>query len=125
MNRLPEPVNRPADDVTIHAHGTVILHASGSDSVNSLHSRSAILLSGGSLSLANASAVHAALVLTGGTLSAAGPLTLGTLEQTAGTLIGDWRKSGLQFVVIGLGAALLGYAISSLVSMFAGGSVAA
>jgi VIT1/CCC1 family predicted Fe2+/Mn2+ transporter len=40
---------------------------------------------------------------------------------SATTLIGDWRKSGLQFVVIGLGAALFGYAISSVVSMVAGG----
>src|SRR4051794_4428645 len=43
---------------------------------------------------------------------------------SAVTLIGDWRKSGLQFVAIGLGAALLGYAISSAVSMVAGGNVA-
>ena len=43
---------------------------------------------------------------------------------SAVTLIGDWRKSGLQFVAIGIGAALLGYAISSVVSMFAGGKVA-
>jgi vacuolar iron transporter family protein len=43
---------------------------------------------------------------------------------SAVTLIGDWRRSGLQFVAIGIGAALLGYAISSVVSMFAGGKVA-
>jgi VIT1/CCC1 family predicted Fe2+/Mn2+ transporter len=32
----------------------------------------------------------------------------------ARTYIGDWRKTGLQFVLIGLGAALLGYLAGSL-----------
>jgi VIT1/CCC1 family predicted Fe2+/Mn2+ transporter len=32
----------------------------------------------------------------------------------ARTYIGDWRKTGLQFVLIGLGAALLGYLADSL-----------
>jgi VIT1/CCC1 family predicted Fe2+/Mn2+ transporter len=32
----------------------------------------------------------------------------------AQTYIGDWRKTGLQFVLIGLGAALLGYLADSL-----------
>lgn len=52
-----------------------------------------------------------------------GIVLFGVGSYSAVTLIGDWRQSGLQFVVIGLGAALLGYAISSLVSTFAGGNV--
>jgi VIT1/CCC1 family predicted Fe2+/Mn2+ transporter len=33
---------------------------------------------------------------------------------SAKTLVGDWRKSGLQMVVIGLGAAALGFLIARL-----------
>jgi VIT1/CCC1 family predicted Fe2+/Mn2+ transporter len=32
----------------------------------------------------------------------------------AATLVGDWRKKGLQMVVIGLGAAAIGFAIGHL-----------
>jgi hypothetical protein len=77
-----------ADDVTIDAPGTVVLHASGTDSVRSLQSDSTLLLSGGSLALAADSAISGTVVLNGGSLSAAGPLALGGLEQTAGTLSG-------------------------------------
>jgi vacuolar iron transporter family protein len=38
---------------------------------------------------------------------------------TAMSLVGDWRRSGIQMLAIGLGAALLGYAISSLVETVA------
>jgi VIT1/CCC1 family predicted Fe2+/Mn2+ transporter len=31
------------------------------------------------------------------------------------SLVGDWRRSGIQMLKIGLGAALIGYAISSAV----------
>ena len=82
--RLPGP----ADDVSINAPGTVVLHASGNDTVHSLQSENAILLSGGMLSLAAGSAIDDTLLLTGGTLSAAGALTVNGLEQTAGTLTG-------------------------------------
>jgi hypothetical protein len=82
--RLPGP----ADDVTIDAPGTVVLHPSGTDSVRSLHGNTALLLSGGSLALASDSAIDNTVVLNGGALSAAGPLALGGLEQTAGTLSG-------------------------------------
>ena len=33
---------------------------------------------------------------------------------SAVTLVGDWRRSGLRFVVIGLGAAAIGFAIGRL-----------
>ncbi len=31
------------------------------------------------------------------------------------TLVGDWRRNGIQLVAIGLGAALLGFVVSSLI----------
>jgi VIT1/CCC1 family predicted Fe2+/Mn2+ transporter len=37
----------------------------------------------------------------------------GVGAYSAITLVGDWRRSGAQMVGIGLGAALLGYVISS------------
>jgi VIT1/CCC1 family predicted Fe2+/Mn2+ transporter len=37
----------------------------------------------------------------------------GVGAYSAITLTGDWRRSGTQMVLIGLGAALLGYLISS------------
>jgi hypothetical protein len=84
VTRLPGP----ADDVTVDAPGTVVLHASGTDSVHSLQSENALVLSGGSLALAADSAVDNTLVLNGGTLSAGGPLSINALEQTSGTLNG-------------------------------------
>jgi hypothetical protein len=119
--RLPGP----ADDVTIDAPGTVILHASGSDSVHSLNSENAIVLSGGSLALAADSAVDNTLVLNGGTLTAGGPLSINALEQTSGTLNGagtvtiqtqwDWgggTQSGSGHTAL-LGSANLGSGSSS------------
>jgi predicted membrane protein (TIGR00267 family) len=52
-------------------------------------------------------AVVAAIVLSAVTLFAVG-------VYSAKTLIGDWRKSGLQMVTIGLGAAALGFLIGRL-----------
>lgn len=52
-------------------------------------------------------AVILAVVLSAVTLFAVG-------VYSAKTLIGDWRKSGLQMVVIGLGAAALGFLIARL-----------
>lgn len=40
------------------------------------------------------------------------------------SLIGDWRRSGIQMLGIGIGAALLGYVISVAVSSVTGGNVA-
>jgi VIT1/CCC1 family predicted Fe2+/Mn2+ transporter len=53
------------------------------------------------------SAVVAAIALSGVTLFAVG-------AYSAKTLIGDWRKSGLQMLIIGLGAAALGFVIGRL-----------
>ena len=52
-------------------------------------------------------AVVVALALSAVTLFAVG-------VYSAKTLVGDWRKSGLQMVVIGLGAAALGFLIARL-----------
>ena len=52
-------------------------------------------------------AIIAAIVLSAVTLFAVG-------VYSAKTLIGDWRKSGLQMVAIGLGAAALGFLIGRL-----------
>jgi len=43
----------------------------------------------------------------------------GVGAYSAITLVGDWRRSGTQMLLIGLGAALLGYLISSLVGRVA------
>lgn len=52
-------------------------------------------------------AIIVAIVLSAVTLFAVG-------VYSAKTLVGDWRKSGLQMVVIGLGAAALGFLIGRL-----------
>jgi VIT1/CCC1 family predicted Fe2+/Mn2+ transporter len=39
---------------------------------------------------------------------------------SAKTLIGDWRKSGLQMLIIGLGAAALGFVIGRLLQSAGG-----
>jgi VIT1/CCC1 family predicted Fe2+/Mn2+ transporter len=44
----------------------------------------------------------------------------GVGAYSAMTLTGDWRRSGTQMVLIGLGAALLGYLISSALGALAG-----
>jgi len=43
----------------------------------------------------------------------------GVGAYSAITLVGDWRRSGSQMLLIGLGAALLGYVISSLIGRVA------
>jgi VIT1/CCC1 family predicted Fe2+/Mn2+ transporter len=48
------------------------------------------------------------------TVSICGLALFGVGVYQARTYIGDWRKTGLQFVLIGLGAALLGYLADSL-----------
>ena len=53
-------------------------------------------------------ALVAAFILSGIVLFAVG-------AYTAVTLVGDWRRNGAQMLVIGLGAAALGYLISKLV----------
>ena len=58
-------------------------------------------------------AVVAAIVLSAVTLFAVG-------VYSAKTLIGDWRKSGLQMVTIGLGAAALGFLIGRLLQATGG-----
>jgi predicted membrane protein (TIGR00267 family) len=57
--------------------------------------------------LARASALIVAITLSAVALFAVG-------VYSAKTLIGDWRKSGLQMVLIGLGAAALGFLIARL-----------
>jgi predicted membrane protein (TIGR00267 family) len=52
-----------------------------------------------------------ALIL-GFVLSAAVLFGVGAYE--AATMVGDWRKKGLQMVVIGLGAAAIGFLIGRL-----------
>ena len=59
------------------------------------------------LLVARTPAVVAAVALSGVALFAVG-------VYSAKTLIGDWRKSGLQMVAIGLGAAALGFLIGRL-----------
>jgi VIT1/CCC1 family predicted Fe2+/Mn2+ transporter len=46
-------------------------------------------------------------------LVASALVLFGVGAYSAITLVGDWRRSGAQMVGIGLGAALLGYIISS------------
>jgi len=58
-------------------------------------------------------AVIAAIALSGLALFVVG-------VYSAKTLIGDWRKSGLQMVAIGLGAAALGFLIGRLFHSTAG-----
>ena len=43
-----------------------------------------------------------------------GLVLFGVGVYSAKTLVGDWRKSGLQMVVIGLGAAAIGFLIARL-----------
>jgi predicted membrane protein (TIGR00267 family) len=57
--------------------------------------------------VARAPAIVLAIVLSAVTLFAVG-------VYSARTLVGDWRKSGLQMVLIGLGAAALGFFIGRL-----------
>jgi predicted membrane protein (TIGR00267 family) len=57
--------------------------------------------------VARTPAIVAAIALTAVTLFAVG-------VYSARTLVGDWRKSGIQMVVIGLGAAALGFLIGHL-----------
>jgi vacuolar iron transporter family protein len=51
---------------------------------------------------------------------ASGVVLFGVGAYSAMTLTGDWRRSGAQMVLIGLGAALLGYLISSALGAVAG-----
>ena len=44
----------------------------------------------------------------------------GVGAYTALTLVGDWRRSGLRFLVIGLGAAAIGFAVGRLLNVTAG-----
>ena len=43
-----------------------------------------------------------------------GLVLFGVGVYSAVTLVGDWRKSGLKMVVIGLGAALIGFLVGRL-----------
>jgi VIT1/CCC1 family predicted Fe2+/Mn2+ transporter len=45
----------------------------------------------------------------------------GVGAYSAVTLVGDWRRMGVQMLAIGLGAAVLGYAVSTVVRVAAGG----
>ena len=67
------------------------------------------------LAVTGTPAVVAAIVLSGVTLFAVG-------AYSAKTLIGDWRKSGLQIMAIGLGlgAAALGFVIGRLFQSLGG-----
>ena len=65
------------------------------------------------LAVTGTPAVVAAIVLSGVTLFAVG-------AYSAKTLIGDWRKSGLQMLIIGLGAAALGFVIGRLLQSVGG-----
>ena len=58
-------------------------------------------------------AIVAAIAFSGVTLFAVG-------AYSAKTLIGDWRKSGLQMLTIGLGAAAVGFLIGRLFQSTAG-----
>ena len=60
-------------------------------------------------------AIVAAFIVSGITLFAVG-------AYSAITLVGDWRAMGVRFVIIGLGAAIVGYAVSALVNMLGGAS---
>src|SRR5919204_1834153 len=63
--------------------------------------------------LARTPALIAAFVLSGGVLFGVG-------AYSAVTLVGDWRRNGIQMLAIGLGAALLGYVISRLIGAVTG-----
>jgi VIT1/CCC1 family predicted Fe2+/Mn2+ transporter len=65
------------------------------------------------LAVTGTPAVVAAIVLSGVTLFAVG-------AYSAKTLTGDWRKSGLQMLIIGLGAAALGFVIGRLLQSVGG-----
>ena len=43
-----------------------------------------------------------------------GLVLFGVGTYSAVTLVGDWRRNGVQMVLIGLGAAALGYVVSRL-----------
>jgi VIT1/CCC1 family predicted Fe2+/Mn2+ transporter len=49
-----------------------------------------------------------------------GLVLFGVGAYTSITLVGDWRRNGVQMVLIGLGAAFAGYAISKVFVAFAG-----
>jgi hypothetical protein len=85
VGRLPGS----ADDVTINAPPTIIIHGSGSDTIRSLQSENPIVVSGGSLTLATDSTIDDELMITGGTLNNLGALSVQILDQTGGTLIGS------------------------------------
>jgi VIT1/CCC1 family predicted Fe2+/Mn2+ transporter len=55
--------------------------------------------------LARSPALILAIVLSG---------LVGVGVYSAVTVVGDWRKSGLKMVVIGLGAALIGFLVGRL-----------
>jgi len=63
--------------------------------------------------VARTPAIVLAIALSAVTLFAVG-------VYSAKTLVGDWRKSGLQMVIIGLGAALLGFVIGRLLHTVGG-----
>ena len=63
--------------------------------------------------LDRSSALVVAFVLSAITLFAVG-------AYSAITLVGDWRMSGAKMVAIGLGAAIVGYAVSALVNSLGG-----
>jgi VIT1/CCC1 family predicted Fe2+/Mn2+ transporter len=48
-----------------------------------------------------------------------GLVLFGVGAYSAITLVGSWRRSGVQMVLIGLGAAVVGYAISKAFSPLA------
>ncbi len=91
-----------ADDVVINtAPDVVIIHDSGTDTIDSLQSQNALLISGGSLTIAANSAINNDLILSG-TLTANANLDLVNLTQTDGelsgsgtiTISGQWTFSG-------------------------------
>jgi VIT1/CCC1 family predicted Fe2+/Mn2+ transporter len=98
------PLGRAAR-TSVGGGGTTTPGPEHHDSTNSL--RDVIL--GGQDGLVNMLGIALGVVAAGGSthiLIAAG--------LSAKTLVGDWRRSGLQMVVIGLGAAALGFLIARL-----------
>jgi hypothetical protein len=77
-----------SDDVTIAPFSTVVIHASGTDTVHTLRSDTPVLLSGGSLSLTGSSLINNVLLITGGQLTNDGDLTTAYLNQSGGTVTG-------------------------------------
>jgi len=65
------------------------------------------------VALGRTTALIVALVVSGLALFGVG-------AYSAVTLVGDWRRNGIQMVLIGLGAALLGYVISSVLGAVGG-----